>query len=315
MSRVLQTPGYSFRQLRRSPGFTVALRDMRPEPKEWDLSAVEPEIKTRWRNAAQQRGLRPGMALTIEHFITLKREKLAPTALAEELQALIDEEKYDDAIELCDSEGGYLASIISSALRMRHAGHEPGVSGAVAQCLGGAAAVLVRVRQVMVGGKVIRRQAERLACFSRLPEMKMPRVDSVGNDVDLVPVASQSEERLRSGGGVIGYRHVRGDMNEMDTLPPGVTHTDLRDPTYNADWQESVPANASNTWADHFPVSISDPDPDYIQDDTLTCRQEKASCIDICCAAHADSFAFLASQGYLKGVPLPKCFPEMMPEV
>jgi biopolymer transport protein ExbB len=70
-----------------------------------------------------------GLALTIEHAITLKREKLAPTALAEELQALIDEEKYDDAIELCDSEGGYLANIISSALRMRHAGYEEMVAG------------------------------------------------------------------------------------------------------------------------------------------------------------------------------------------
>jgi len=70
-----------------------------------------------------------GTALIIEHVVNLRRDKLAPVALAQELEALIQEEKYDDAIEVCDAEGGYLSSIIGAALRMRHAGYEEMIVG------------------------------------------------------------------------------------------------------------------------------------------------------------------------------------------
>jgi biopolymer transport protein ExbB len=70
-----------------------------------------------------------GTTLCIEHLVNLRREKLAPQQLADELQALIEEEKYDDAIELCDQEGGYLANLIGAALRMRHAGYEEMIGG------------------------------------------------------------------------------------------------------------------------------------------------------------------------------------------
>jgi biopolymer transport protein ExbB len=70
-----------------------------------------------------------GTSLVIEHIVSLRREKLAPASLAQELEALIDEEQYDDAIELCDEEGGYLSHLIGSALRMRHAGYEEMIAG------------------------------------------------------------------------------------------------------------------------------------------------------------------------------------------
>jgi len=70
-----------------------------------------------------------GMALVIEHFVNLRLEKLAPERLSGELEALINEEKYDEAIDLADSEGGYLSGIIGSALRMRHAGYEEMIGG------------------------------------------------------------------------------------------------------------------------------------------------------------------------------------------
>jgi biopolymer transport protein ExbB len=65
-----------------------------------------------------------GTTLVIEHMVSLRREKLAPTPLAEDLEALINEEQYDEAVELCDEEGGYLASVVGAALHMRHAGYE-----------------------------------------------------------------------------------------------------------------------------------------------------------------------------------------------
>jgi biopolymer transport protein ExbB len=64
-----------------------------------------------------------GTAFVIEHLVNVRREKLAPTPLAQDLQALIEEEQYEEAIELCDQEGGYLSNLVGSALRMRHAGY------------------------------------------------------------------------------------------------------------------------------------------------------------------------------------------------
>ena len=70
-----------------------------------------------------------GTSLAIEHAVNIRREKLAPDTLAQDLEALIDEERYDEAMEMCDEEGGYLSSLIGSALRMRHAGYEEMIGG------------------------------------------------------------------------------------------------------------------------------------------------------------------------------------------
>lgn len=64
-----------------------------------------------------------GTAFVIEHLVNVRREKIAPTPLAQDLQALIEEGQYDEAIELCDQEGGYLSNLVGSALRMRAAGY------------------------------------------------------------------------------------------------------------------------------------------------------------------------------------------------
>ena len=65
-----------------------------------------------------------GTAFVIEHAVNIRREKLAPTPLAQDLEALINEEQYDEAIELCDQEGGYLSNLVGAALRLRHAGYQ-----------------------------------------------------------------------------------------------------------------------------------------------------------------------------------------------
>ena len=65
-----------------------------------------------------------GTALSIEHFSSIRREKLAPPDIVDELEALIEEENYQGAIEICDDDKGYVATLIGNALRMRHAGYE-----------------------------------------------------------------------------------------------------------------------------------------------------------------------------------------------
>jgi biopolymer transport protein ExbB len=64
-----------------------------------------------------------GTAFVIEHLVNVRREKIAPTPLAQDLQALIEEGQYEEAIELCDQEGGYLSNLVGSALRMRNGGY------------------------------------------------------------------------------------------------------------------------------------------------------------------------------------------------
>jgi len=70
-----------------------------------------------------------GTALVIEHIINLRMEKLAPPDFTAEVEALINEEKYDEALELCDEEDGYMANLTGAALRMRHAGYEHMIDG------------------------------------------------------------------------------------------------------------------------------------------------------------------------------------------
>lgn len=70
-----------------------------------------------------------GTTLVIEHVVSIRREKLAPPSVAGELEALINEEEYDQAVELCDEEGSYLSNLVGSALRMRQAGYGEMIAG------------------------------------------------------------------------------------------------------------------------------------------------------------------------------------------
>src|SRR5688572_30182709 len=70
-----------------------------------------------------------GTALVIEHMISLRREKLAPPEFAAEVEALIEEERYDEALELSVEEDSYLANLTAAGLHMRHAGYEEMIAG------------------------------------------------------------------------------------------------------------------------------------------------------------------------------------------
>jgi biopolymer transport protein ExbB len=65
-----------------------------------------------------------GMALVIEHVVNIRREKLAPTPLIQDLEALISEGSYDEAIEMCEQEGGYVSTLVKAGLLMRNMGYE-----------------------------------------------------------------------------------------------------------------------------------------------------------------------------------------------
>lgn len=56
------------------------------------------------------------LALIIEHFMTLKRDKLAPPHQIDEIEALFDEKQWDEAMELCEAEPTYLTDVVRSGL-------------------------------------------------------------------------------------------------------------------------------------------------------------------------------------------------------
>ncbi|HET6202808.1 MAG TPA: MotA/TolQ/ExbB proton channel family protein [Planctomycetota bacterium] len=60
-------------------------------------------------------------ALIVEQYVTLRRERLAPPALLEELRSLLDERSYRDALALCESHPCFLANVVAAGLA--HVGH------------------------------------------------------------------------------------------------------------------------------------------------------------------------------------------------
>ena len=56
------------------------------------------------------------LAVVIENFVSLKREKLAPPELIDEIQALFDEGQYQEAMELCENEPTFLTRVCGAGI-------------------------------------------------------------------------------------------------------------------------------------------------------------------------------------------------------
>lgn len=61
------------------------------------------------------------LALVIEHFMSVKRDKLAPPHLIDEIDALFDEQKWQEAVEVCEAEPCYFTNTVNAGLaKMGH---------------------------------------------------------------------------------------------------------------------------------------------------------------------------------------------------
>ena len=56
------------------------------------------------------------LALIIENIISLRRDKLAPPELIDEVQSLFDEGRYQEAMELCEAENNFFARVCSAGI-------------------------------------------------------------------------------------------------------------------------------------------------------------------------------------------------------
>ncbi|MDA1264758.1 MAG: MotA/TolQ/ExbB proton channel family protein [Planctomycetota bacterium] len=56
------------------------------------------------------------LAIIIENFVSLKRDKLAPPEIIDEIQALFDEGQYQEAMELCENEPNYFTRVCGAGI-------------------------------------------------------------------------------------------------------------------------------------------------------------------------------------------------------
>lgn len=56
------------------------------------------------------------VAFIIEDFVNLRRDKLIPPELLQEVEDLLEDENYEEIIETCTGEPGFLSNVISAAL-------------------------------------------------------------------------------------------------------------------------------------------------------------------------------------------------------
>ncbi len=63
-------------------------------------------------------------ALAIEHYVTVQRDKLVPPEIVVELETLLDEEQYEEAINLCEASKNYITNIVGSAISRVGEGYE-----------------------------------------------------------------------------------------------------------------------------------------------------------------------------------------------
>jgi len=64
------------------------------------------------------------LGLSIEHIVNVKKEKLCPPEIVAQLEALVDEGRYDEALTLCTSAPTFFTNIIGASLSKVNDGYE-----------------------------------------------------------------------------------------------------------------------------------------------------------------------------------------------
>lgn len=65
-----------------------------------------------------------GLALIIDNFMNLRKQKLAPPEVVDEVEALIEAGEYQEAMELCEAEPNYFTNIVAAGLPRLNASFE-----------------------------------------------------------------------------------------------------------------------------------------------------------------------------------------------
>jgi biopolymer transport protein ExbB len=64
------------------------------------------------------------LALIIEHIVNIKRDKIVPPQLIDEIEGMFENEEYQEALELCEAEPNFLTNVLAAALPKINSGFE-----------------------------------------------------------------------------------------------------------------------------------------------------------------------------------------------
>ncbi|MHC5035883.1 MAG: MotA/TolQ/ExbB proton channel family protein [Planctomycetota bacterium] len=63
------------------------------------------------------------LALVIEHFVSIRQDKLVPPEILGEIEVLFEDEEYEEAMELCEAEPSYFTNVVGAALPKMGSGY------------------------------------------------------------------------------------------------------------------------------------------------------------------------------------------------
>jgi biopolymer transport protein ExbB len=64
------------------------------------------------------------VALTIEYFVTISRDKLIPPEILGELEVLFEDDEYEEALELCEAEPSFFTNCVATGIPKITAGYD-----------------------------------------------------------------------------------------------------------------------------------------------------------------------------------------------
>jgi biopolymer transport protein ExbB len=64
------------------------------------------------------------LALIIEHIVNIKRDKIVPPQLIDEIEGMFENEEFQEALELCEAEPNFLTNVLAAGLPKINAGFE-----------------------------------------------------------------------------------------------------------------------------------------------------------------------------------------------
>jgi biopolymer transport protein ExbB len=69
------------------------------------------------------------LALVIEHFVTIRRDRLMPPEIREEIEVLFEDGEFEEAMELCEAEPNYFTNVVGGGLPKLHRGYDKMMEG------------------------------------------------------------------------------------------------------------------------------------------------------------------------------------------
>lgn len=64
------------------------------------------------------------MGLVIEHFVSIRRDKVIPPEVVSELEILFDDEDYEGALQFCETTPGFVTNVVGAALPRMSQGYD-----------------------------------------------------------------------------------------------------------------------------------------------------------------------------------------------